>query len=202
MDDRTSTPTTTTEVTRGQQNADLKVSPSSKPLHRFLQKEPQSLGVVIGICGCAELIMGCIFFGETVTNSGDVYVPFWQGALFLTCGILSVYTGACPSKKMVTICLSMYVMSILGVIVSCGYRIHCFLFFSYISRQPLVDPQWGYSEVMQLLATECILFTFSACVAVLLIFLSAVARLALKSTNTQVIFQRISTPQSDTTSQQ
>ncbi|XP_061901949.1 uncharacterized protein LOC133649147 isoform X2 [Entelurus aequoreus] len=106
MDDRTSTPTTTTEVTRGQQNADLKVSPSSKPLHRFLQKEPQSLGVVIGICGCAELIMGCIFFGETVTNSGDVYVPFWQGALFLTCGILSVYTGACPSKKMVTICLS------------------------------------------------------------------------------------------------
>ncbi|XP_061901962.1 uncharacterized protein LOC133649154 [Entelurus aequoreus] len=201
MDDRTSTPTTTTEVTRGQQNADLKVSPSSKPLHRFLQKEPQSLGVVIGICGCAELIMGCIFFGETVTNSGDVYVPFWQGALFLTCGILSVYTGACPSKKMVTVCLSMYVMSILGVIVSCGYRIHS-IRYPDISRLSLVDPQWAYNEMRQLLATQCILFTFSACVAVLLIFLSAVARLALKSTNTQVIFQRISTPQSDTTSQQ
>ncbi|XP_061786404.1 uncharacterized protein [Nerophis lumbriciformis] len=186
MDDRTTTPTTTAEVTRGQHNADFKASPSSKPLHRFLQKEPQSLGVVIGICGCAELIMGCILFRQTVTNSSDIYVPFCQGALFLTCGILSVYTGACPSKKMVTVCLSMYVMSILGVMVSCCYRIHCFVFYAYISRQPLVDSQWGYSEVMQLFATECILFTFSACVAVLLIFLSAVARLALKSTNTQL----------------
>ncbi|XP_061758122.1 uncharacterized protein LOC133553668 isoform X4 [Nerophis ophidion] len=185
MDDRTSTPTTTSEVTRGQQNADLKVSPSSKPLHRFLQKEPQSLGVAIGICGCAELIMGCILFRENVTSSGDLYVPFWQGALFLTCGILSVYTGACPSKKMVTVCLSMYVMAILGVFVSCGYRIHGFFFYAFIIWQSLADPV-GYSRVMQLFALEGILFTFSACVAVILIFLSVVAHRALKSTNTQL----------------
>ncbi|XP_061755916.1 membrane-spanning 4-domains subfamily A member 4D-like isoform X1 [Nerophis ophidion] len=200
MDDRTSTPTTTSEVTRGQQNADLKASPSSKPLHRFLQKEPQSLGVAIGICGCAELIMGCVLFRETMTTSGKAYIPFWQGGLFLICGILSVYTGVCPSKKMVTVCLSMYVMSILGVFVSSIYRIISFFFYWFVLWQFFADPM-GYNRAMQLLALDCIMVTFSACVAVILIFLSVVARLALKSTNTQVIFQRISTPQTDTTSQ-
>ncbi|XP_061755917.1 uncharacterized protein LOC133552626 isoform X2 [Nerophis ophidion] len=181
MDDRTSTPTTTSEVTRGQQNADLKASPSSKPLHRFLQKEPQSLGVAIGICGCAELIMGCVLFRETMTTSGKAYIPFWQGGL-------------------VTVCLSMYVMSILGVFVSSIYRIISFFFYWFVLWQFFADPM-GYNRAMQLLALDCIMVTFSACVAVILIFLSVVARLALKSTNTQVIFQRISTPQTDTTSQ-
>ncbi|KAM7389704.1 hypothetical protein PAMP_023667 [Pampus punctatissimus] len=82
------------------QEANHRAVMSSKPLHRFIQKEPKSLGIVIVICGCAELLMGFQLANESVTTSIGIYVPFWQGALFLICGNLSIYTEVHPSKKM------------------------------------------------------------------------------------------------------
>lgn len=189
------TESTTRERTTGKdgnQAADHRLLMSSKPLHRFVQKEPRSLGIVIVIFGCAEFLMGFLLVQETEITSSGIYIPFWQGALFLVCGNLSIYTEMHPSKKMVTVCLAMYVVSLLGIVVSAGYRIFVF------NR---LNSYW-YTEKdnVQLISIEGILFTSSLCVSVLLIFLSAVARLALKSTHTQVIVQCIPPPQRDTTS--
>ncbi|KAG7518705.1 membrane-spanning 4-domains subfamily A member 4D-like [Solea senegalensis] len=159
---------------------------SSKPLHRFVQKEPRSLGIAIMIFGFAELLMGLQLVSETVETSSQLYIPFWQGALFVLCGNLSIYTEIHPSKKMVTVCLAMYVVSLIGTIVSVGYRIACFAFFAYIKTQKM-EHDWAYVRMDQLICVEGLLFTSSLCVAVLLIFLSTTARLALKSTHSQQV---------------
>ncbi|XP_078116837.1 uncharacterized protein LOC144524445 [Sander vitreus] len=175
---------------------------SSKPLHRFIQKEPRSLGIVILIFGCAELLMGFQLSKEIVQTSCAIYIPFWQGVLFLVCGNLSIYTEIHPSKKMVTVCLAMYVVSLLGIVVSIGYRIYLFIEYDYLkySAGHYSEEIWAIYRVDQLWGVEGLLFTSSLCVSVLLIFLVAVARLALKSTHTQVIVQHIPAPLSDTTS--
>ncbi|XP_060903918.1 B-lymphocyte antigen CD20-like [Labrus mixtus] len=187
------------------QDANNTVLMSSKPLHRFIKNEPKSLGIVIVIFGCAELLMGFNLATENeIYNSGRIYIPFWQGLLFLVSGSLSIYTEVHPSKKTVTACLAMYVVSILGIVVSCGYRIFCLSHLSYLHFRSYYYSRydhWDLYRVMQNSGIEGILFTSSLCVSVILILLCVFARSALKSTRTQVIVQRIpAAPQSETQS--
>ncbi|XP_041847037.1 uncharacterized protein LOC121643608 [Melanotaenia boesemani] len=198
-------PTATERVTGkcSNQDTDNPVLMNSKPLHRFVQREPRSLGIVVLMFGCAELMMGFLFAGDNTDTSYKIYVPFWLGALFLVCGILSIYTELHPSKKMVTVCLAMYVVSILGIIVSVGYRLHCLGHYaSYLSYRGLYEDEkesGEYQVLVQLLCAESILFISSLCVSGILIFLCIFARFALKSTHTQVIVQHIPLPRTDTT---
>ncbi|XP_029918372.1 membrane-spanning 4-domains subfamily A member 4D-like [Myripristis murdjan] len=191
MEDTESTARERTRGNDGNQEPETNtVLMSSKPLHRFISGDPKSLGIVVLIFGCAELLMGFQMAKDKLENSTKIYVPFWQGALFLICGNLSIYTGVHPSKRMVTVCLAMYVVSILGILLSLGIRIWsiCYLLhllWRYWSRT------WAQREATQLLMVEVVLFISTFCVSVLLIFLSAKARLALKSTHTQVVVQHV-----------
>ncbi|MED6273539.1 hypothetical protein CHARACLAT_007453 [Characodon lateralis] len=54
---------------------------SSKPLHRFVQKQPRSLGIVILVFGCAEVLMGIVLASDSMKSSFNLYIPFWQGSL-------------------------------------------------------------------------------------------------------------------------
>ncbi|XP_034037460.1 uncharacterized protein LOC117520256 [Thalassophryne amazonica] len=177
----------------GNEETNHMVLMSSKPLHRFVQKEPRNLGIVILIFGCAELLMGFKLASETLQNSCTIFIPFWQGALFFVCGNLSIYTETNPSKKMVTVCLAMYVVSLLGIVVSICYRINSFaeLGYSLSNSISYLENEWSRNRLSQLLCIEGVLFISSLCVSVLLIFLTAVARSALTSTHSQVIVQRI-----------
>uniref|UniRef100_UPI0037E984A5 uncharacterized protein n=1 Tax=Semicossyphus pulcher TaxID=241346 RepID=UPI0037E984A5 len=197
------TETTTSERTNRNdvnQDAHQKVLMSSKPLHRFTRQEPRSLGIVIVIFGCAEVLMGFQLTSESVINSSRIYIPFWQGFLFLVCGNMSIYTELRPSKKMVTVCLSMYVVSLLGIVVSVGYRVFCLDDYHFRTERLRYyhDDFWLLYRVEQVFGIECILVLSSLCVSVLLIFLCVIARLALRSTRTQLIVQHIAAPQSDT----
>ncbi|XP_034086881.1 uncharacterized protein LOC117555921 isoform X2 [Gymnodraco acuticeps] len=180
----------------GNKAADQEVLMSSKPLHRFVQREPRDVGIAILIFGCAEVMMGFTLSGERdAFTSFGIYTSFWQGTLFLVCGSLSIYTELRPSKKMVTVCLSMYVVSLLGIIVSLVYRIRIFSYLRYLTfyrRESL-------SLQRLICAIEALLFTCSLFVAGLLIFLCVIARLALKSTRTQIIVRHIPAPPTDTT---
>ncbi|XP_034453665.1 uncharacterized protein LOC117769131 isoform X1 [Hippoglossus hippoglossus] len=186
----------------GNQAADQKVLMTSKPLHRFIRKEPKALGIVILIFGCAEILMGFHLTSESVHTSGSFYIPFWQGILFLVSGKLSIYTEIHPSKKMVTVCLAMYVVSLLGAVISIGFRMYCLSHVGYLKYRArhALDQEWAQNRIEQLFGVEGLLFTSSLCAAGILIFLSSVARLALKSTNTQVIVRCTPAPaQSDAT---
>ncbi|KAM9375787.1 uncharacterized protein KZ484_008315 isoform 1-T2 [Pholidichthys leucotaenia] len=192
---------------KADQDADQTVLMSGKPLHRFVRKEPRCLGIVILIFGCAELLMGFHLSPEDFFTSNSMFIPFWQGILFSVCGILSIYTELHPSKKMVTVCLAMYVVSLIGIVVSIGYRSHCISFFSYRARYGYYYDDddddahnWRTIRMQQLHSVESVLLTCSLFVFGLLVFLSAVASYALKSTRTQVIVQHVPPPRSDTAS--
>ncbi|KAE8285991.1 hypothetical protein D5F01_LYC15671 [Larimichthys crocea] len=138
------------------QEADQSVLMYSKPLHRFVQREPRILGIAIVIFGCAEFLMGFHLAGENVITSYKIYTPYWQGLLFIVCGSLSIYTGLHPSKKMVTVSLAMYIMSILGIVVSVGYRIFSFAHLSDLRYRTRWGDysDWGFYRMEQLLVVE------------------------------------------------
>uniref|UniRef100_A0A672YW49 Uncharacterized LOC115427470 n=1 Tax=Sphaeramia orbicularis TaxID=375764 RepID=A0A672YW49_9TELE len=204
MEDTGSTAKAKTTAEDGNQQISDKLLKSTKPLHRFVRNEPRSLGIVVLIFGCAEILMGFQLHmaSERTRTSLQIYIPFWQGVLFVVCGNLSIYTGLHPSKKMVTVSLSMYVVSLLGIFVSGGYRISCLSYFSYMRYRAShrTDPGWAHFRVDLLFGIEGMLFTSSLCVLVLLMVLIVVARLALKSTRTQVILHQSLPPGTHTTS--
>ncbi|XP_007548329.1 membrane-spanning 4-domains subfamily A member 4D-like [Poecilia formosa] len=165
---------------------------SSKPLHRFVRKQPRSFGIVILMFGCAEVVMGFVMVGNDLgTSLRILYIPFWQGTLFITCGVLSIYTELHPSKKMVTSCLALYVVSLLGIIVTISQRIP--LIVSYTWRI------WHYgNHLVALISVEGILLGSSLLVSAFLIFLSALAGYALRSTRSQIVVQHfVMHPQSE-----
>lgn len=184
----------------GNQREDRRDLLSTKPLHRFVQRDPKSFGIILLIFGSAELLMGFLLAGDMIEiTSSYLYIPFWQGVLFLTCGILSIYTGIHPSKKMVTVCLAMYVVSFIGLLVSVGSRIF-FLLILDVSRYRKGFSQFPVPDErgFMLIAIEAALFVSSLCASVLLILLCCASRLALKSTRTQVVLHQIAPPVSDT----
>lgn len=186
-----------TEV--GDQGACRRELLSTKPLHRFVQREPKSFGIVILIFGCAELLMGFQLAGDPVKiTSCYLYIPFWQGILFLVCGILSIYTGIHPSKKMVTVCLAMYVVSFIGVLFSVVSRIIFMILINASHYMYFSRVQLSRERQNLLIVIEALLFISSLCVSVLLIFLCCVSRLALKSTRTQIILHQIAPPVTET----
>ncbi|XP_027863931.1 membrane-spanning 4-domains subfamily A member 4D-like [Xiphophorus couchianus] len=164
---------------------------SSKPLHRFVQKQPRSFGIVILMFGCAEIVMGCAMDGINMETSFKMYIPFWQGTLFITCGALSIYTELHPSKKMVTISLAMYVVSLLGIIITIVRRISLIGFYTW-------HLQLYFQSAILFLWVEGILFASSLLVSAFLIFLSAIAGYALRSTRKQITVQHfVIHPQSE-----
>ncbi|KAJ8382377.1 hypothetical protein SKAU_G00031550 [Synaphobranchus kaupii] len=150
-----------------------------KPLHRFLKGEPKCLGIAVLFFGCGEMLLG-IPLATVGHSSADLYIPFWLGALFVISGNLSIYTEVHPSKKMVTVCLSMYVVTLLGIFVS-------------LCNRPYIMARLDDSTSLlsgQILAAESVLLTLSLCISPILIFLASCARAALRSTKTQVIVQQ------------
>uniref|UniRef100_A0A672YVV7 Uncharacterized LOC115427470 n=1 Tax=Sphaeramia orbicularis TaxID=375764 RepID=A0A672YVV7_9TELE len=192
MEDTGSTAKAKTTAEDGNQQISDKLLKSTKPLHRFVRNEPRSLGIVVLIFGCAEILMGFQLHmaSERTRTSLQIYIPFWQGVLFVVCGNLSIYTGLHPSKKMMTVSLSMYVVSLLGIIVSGVHRIVLLSLYQRIRRWNRSD--WITVRMDLLYGIEGMLLTSSLCALVLLIFLIVVARMALKSTNenVQVIVQQ------------
>ncbi|KAK5864847.1 hypothetical protein PBY51_016056 [Eleginops maclovinus] len=200
MEGTESTTRERTTAKDGNKAEDQDVLMSSKPMHRFVQRGPRSLGIAILIFGCAEVMMGFTLSGERKQfSSFGIYTSFWQGTLFLVCGNLSIYTDLRPSKKMVTVCLAMYVVSLLGIVVSVGYRINQCSFLTYLTHSHYNDNLSTRNRLNQVFFIEGFLCTCSLFVAGLLIFLSVIARLALKSTRTQIIVRHIISPPTDTT---
>ncbi|XP_063045667.1 uncharacterized protein si:ch1073-291c23.2 [Engraulis encrasicolus] len=157
----------------------------NKPLHRFLRIQPKFIGIVLMFFGVNEMMMGFGLMKEDIRTSASLYLPFWQAALLAICGSLSIHSHTYPSKKMVTVCLAMYVVTILAGFMTVFFRISCIIHFCF----------WGlFSEahhrLAQLVSTESLLLTSALIVIVLLIVLCSYASASLKSSNTQIIVRQ------------
>ncbi|KAL2077744.1 hypothetical protein ACEWY4_027248 [Coilia grayii] len=151
----------------------------NKPLHRFLRIQPKFIGTVLVFFGCNEMMMGFTLIHD-IKTSATIYIPFWQAALLAICGSLSIHSHSYPSKKLVTVCLAMYIVTILGGFVSVFFRLVLLLGLSFH-----YDAYYA-----QLISTEALLLTSTLLVIVLLIILCSYANASLRSSNTQVIFRQ------------
>ncbi|KAG5263671.1 hypothetical protein AALO_G00267360 [Alosa alosa] len=166
------------------------VTGGNKPLHRFLAGQPRYIGIAIMFFGCNELMLGLPLVRVTIMTSARLYTPFWQGTLFMICGILSIHTHSYPSKKLVTVCLAMYIVTILGGCFTLIFRLIAIIngmFYDTFHD----DGDDAYVLLAQLKSTEAVLYSSTIVVIILLICLCCFAKQSLKSSNTQVIMRQV-----------
>lgn len=198
-EERTETEGRANEVTEAQT-----ITEGSKPLHRFLAGQPKYIGIALIFFGGNEMMLGLALIKEIVTTSASLYIPFWQAALFTICGSLSIHTHSYPSKKLVTVCLAMYIVTILGGFFSVFYRMFCItsseeMLYDQLSYDHDHDyehfhiPETAIVRYHQLVSTEALLSTSTISVIVLLICLCCFAKRSLRSSNTQIIMRQVLT---------
>ncbi|XP_019747163.1 uncharacterized protein LOC109528687 [Hippocampus comes] len=88
----------------------------AKPLHRFINAQPQLIGIAV-------LIMGVSFVITTIVMAEQIHyshvfktIPpgYVIGALFIICGILFIITEHNPTKRTVTVSLALSIVAILA----------------------------------------------------------------------------------------
>ncbi|XP_048864171.1 uncharacterized protein LOC125738817 isoform X2 [Brienomyrus brachyistius] len=115
----------------------------SKPLHRFMRVDPQSIGVVMLFLGVTQFITGIPMKCDITRNSTNIYSSFWLGILFSICGIIYIISEKRVSKKMVTASLAISIISTLGAIKAFMDYVHYMIRLLYI---PLYDHYYEDSD--------------------------------------------------------
>ncbi|XP_057686837.1 uncharacterized protein si:ch1073-291c23.2 [Corythoichthys intestinalis] len=104
----------------GENNAALQDTTvgGAKPLHRFINVQPQLVGIAVLIMGVSFIITAIVVdknshYPDTWTAIQPGYVV---GAMFIICGILYIITEHNPTKQTVTISLALSIVAIFGSI--------------------------------------------------------------------------------------
>ncbi|KAK1891124.1 Membrane-spanning 4-domains subfamily A member 6D [Dissostichus eleginoides] len=164
----------------------------SKPLHRFIKRQPKTVGIMV-------LVLGLSFFNVSIMTT-PLYsrhemwtaIPpdFMLGTLFVICGTLYIVTEHIPTKKTVTISLA---LSIVNILVACWTTLHIvpMIIDTYLYRHYQYSQENGtYSSssfVVMGLSVEIIFLFYSIAGAVTLIVMSCLAVSALRSTKSEAI---------------
>ncbi|XP_030575857.1 uncharacterized protein LOC115773325 isoform X2 [Archocentrus centrarchus] len=88
---------------------------AGKPIHRFLKGQPKILGTIVLILGASFFIFSIVITADSHRRYMWTVIPpiFLMGSLLIICGIMYVLTEHNPTKKTVTISLSLSIVSIL-----------------------------------------------------------------------------------------
>ncbi|KAA0717535.1 hypothetical protein E1301_Tti021142 [Triplophysa tibetana] len=170
------------------------VTGGTKPLHRFLRGEPKSIGIVLVFLGICLFMFGITMKTDQMT-SANFYTPFWLGILFTICGILFILTERNPTKKMITACFAMSIVTTIGLIVGC---IEFVWSITKIQRHIWYLTENGteiHRYYMSLFVMEQVFLVHSLIGGVLLVTMMTFARVALRSSRTQavVVMKNVST---------
>ncbi|XP_033972031.1 uncharacterized protein LOC117471272 isoform X1 [Trematomus bernacchii] len=164
----------------------------SKPLHRFIKRQPKTVGIMV-------LVLGLSFFNVTIMTTPEysrhtmwtAFPPgFMLGTLFVICGTMYIVTEHIPTKKTVTISLA---LSLVSILVACWTTLHIVPMMAstyHYRHYQHIDDYYTYSissfAVMELFV-EIIFLFYSIAGAVTLIVMSCLAVSALRSTKTEAI---------------
>nr|XP_057945824.1 uncharacterized protein LOC131139887 [Doryrhamphus excisus] len=168
----------------------------SKPLHRFMKAQPESVGVVV-------LVLGVSFFITSIIMAVDHPAHhFWRitplgyiiGIQFIICGILYIITEHSSTKKIVTASLAFGILTILNC---------CWIIFNLIpnienhhfQRQfeifdldnitAMEDAIWEPRAEALGFTTEAIFLFYIFVGGIILLVMSVLAGAALRSTKSQ-----------------
>ncbi|XP_006638231.1 uncharacterized protein [Lepisosteus oculatus] len=175
----------------------------TKPLHRFIKGEPKSIGIAVLFLGCGHFVLGIPLRMDNTENSSTTFSTFWMGIMYITAGLLCIFCENKPSKKLVTACLSVSIVSILGgaanffvyisSIVNQVLEYNGYFYFNTTEIDPEVD-RWMQIHLGQIIITEAMFMVHSVVAGILLIVISAFAGAALRSTKTQAIIRMHNLP--------
>lgn len=160
----------------------------SKPLHRFIKRQPKTVGIMV-------LVLGLSFFNVSITTTPEysmwTAIPpgFMLGTLFVICGTLYIVTEHIPTKKTVTISLA---LSIVSILVACWTTLHIVptIASTYVHRHEYnheTSDTSSSSFADMELYVEIIFLFYSIVGAVTLIVMSCLAVSALRSTKSEAM---------------
>ncbi|KAF7686806.1 hypothetical protein HF521_015199 [Silurus meridionalis] len=166
----------------------IQTAGGTKPLHRFLRGEPRTVGIILLFLGLCLFLFGIPLKGGYLDTSSDSYCPFWLGILYFICGILYILSERNTTKKTVTISFAFSIIAILGTIVgviifSKGvFSNHNYYMYYYHDN----ETEANMELYMQIHSIEGVFLFHSLLAGVILITMSVFARLALRSSHSQV----------------
>ncbi|KAK3523332.1 hypothetical protein QTP86_029496 [Hemibagrus guttatus] len=176
------------EATQMLDNPSTQTAGGSKPLHRFLRGEPKTVGIILLFIGLCLFLFGIPLKVDILETSSHSYSPFWLGILYFICGILYIQSERNTTKKIVTISLAFSIIALLGTIVAIIIFIQSLDSYSHMYQYPYKDDNETVTmqHYMQFYSMEAVLLSHSLVAGVILITMSVFARLALRSSNTQM----------------
>ncbi|KAI4878647.1 hypothetical protein NFI96_026921, partial [Prochilodus magdalenae] len=152
--------------------------------------------IVLMYMGSCLFMFGVPMKMDVLDNSTDLYSSFWLGILYFTCGVLYVLAEREPTKKIITASLALSIISTLGTI---------FAAVNFIKGLvPIYGPHYGFNfedhnytsmpqeeiaaeqHYMAIYSLEAVFLFNSLLGGVILITMTVFARMALRSTRTQV----------------
>uniref|UniRef100_A0A8B9JGZ1 Si:ch1073-291c23.2 n=1 Tax=Astyanax mexicanus TaxID=7994 RepID=A0A8B9JGZ1_ASTMX len=174
---------TTTQTTTG----------GNKPLHRFLRAEPKIVGIVMMFMGSCMFMFGVPLRKDRAGQSNaDSYSSFWLGILYFICGLLYVLSEREPTKKIITASFALSILSVIGSAVAAidfisamSFMLH-FHYDDYEHQNNTMYLDATMKHLMPMYSLEAVFLAHSLLGIVILITMSVFARMALRSSRTQV----------------
>ncbi|XP_077376036.1 uncharacterized protein LOC144017916 [Festucalex cinctus] len=171
----------------------------AKPLHRFINAQPQLVGIAVLILGASFIIITIVVVQDAHHSHSFGTIPpgYIVGAMFIICGILYIITEHNPTKQTVTISLA---LSIVATLVSIWTAIMVIptmdelIYFNSYHTFPVDDMTYVEeesslgSQTSSARLTVYVIFMFYVFVGVIiLIVMSSLATMALRSSRSQAI---------------
>ncbi|KAM8895148.1 uncharacterized protein AB9W97_011417 isoform 1-T3 [Spinachia spinachia] len=86
-----------------------------KPLHRFIKGQPKINGIIALVLGSSFFLIAIAVAQENSYLGWTGQAVFFQGTMFIICGILYILTEHNPTKKTVTISLALSILTVITV---------------------------------------------------------------------------------------
>lgn len=168
----------------------------TKPLHRFIRGQPKIVGVIV-------LVLGTTIFTITAVVSEDreihyvwTVIPpgYFQGALYIVCGILYILTEHNPTKKTVTISLALSIVTLLGTLWTILHIIpdlahgHYARHYEYMEENVTDTDYFASLQYENMGKSLEVIFLIKFLMGgVIFVVMSTLGGIALRSTNSQAI---------------
>uniref|UniRef100_A0A8B9JHF1 Si:ch1073-291c23.2 n=1 Tax=Astyanax mexicanus TaxID=7994 RepID=A0A8B9JHF1_ASTMX len=165
----------------------------NKPLYRFLRAEPKSVGIVMMFMGSCMFIFGIPMRKDmSLEIQADIYSSFWLGILYFICGLLYIQSEREPTKKIITASFALSILSVIGSAVAAidfisamSFMLH-FHYDDYEHQNNTMYLDATMKHLMPMYSLEAVFLAHSLLGIVILITMSVFARMALRSSRTQV----------------
>lgn len=168
----------------------------TKPLHRFIKGQPKIVGIILLVLGTTIFAVTAVLIEDRDTHYIWTTIPpgFLQGTLYIICGILYIITEHNPTKKTVTVSLALSIVTLLGTIWTILFILPDFAHDHYIRHYEYMEENVTDAALLAAVQYETMGKSLEAIFlvkfflgGVIVVVMSVLGGIALRSTNSQAI---------------